>query len=133
MICLDNLRKTSITIYNKRYNKELRLDEWNRTVIDNCSWYGKQEVTVTNEGLNTADNYTVRVTEKFDNFVKPSEYKGIGWTVANGDIVVKGKLEKDILSEKEITSKYDDCFIITGNSDNRRGSLFLQHIKIKGK
>lgn len=132
-----------ITIYNTYYNKTSKADEWHSTQIQNVSWYGKQETTVGESGLNTADDYSVRLPLASipESFVMPEEYQRLAdakedvrgrCTCRTGDIVVKGLVDDVIEKPSDITSKYP-CFVITGSSDNRRGPEAMQHIRIRGK
>lgn len=132
---------TDITIFNKWYNPEKRLDEWHRTQISGVNWYGGQSVTVGDKGLMTADTYKVRIplasAPDGKTFVCSNKYKSKAkdalagcWTLQNGDCIARGLIDTDITQLKEIAAEY---FIITGWSDNRRGSPYTQHWKIDGK
>lgn len=130
-----------ITVFNRWYNKETRLDEWHRTQIPGVSWYGGQAVTVGDKGLQSADLYKVRIplssAPEGKTFLRPEEYAAKTkadlsgfWTLQNGDCISHGLLDSDITQPKELTGEH---FLITGWGDNRRGTPAVQHWKAEGK
>jgi hypothetical protein len=137
------LTNADITIFNKWYNRETRLDEWKRTQIRGVNWYGGQKVTVTDNGLQSADAYTVRIpavsAPQGKQFVLPENYASAEsdalaglWTLRTGDVVVRGLVAGDIAQAADVTGKYSQCFTVTGWRDNRRGSPAVQHWRIDG-
>lgn len=129
-----------ITIYNAQYDRKVGDRVWRRMQISGVSFYGGQQVTVSDSGLSTADEYTVRIPlgSMPDGFVDPAQYAKLPdpaghWTAAAGDIVVKGLVDDEITKPADITGKYDACFTVTGLYDNRRGLPAMRHIRIKGK
>lgn len=127
----------TITIYS--HWKRGREEKWVRTPISGVNWYGKQAVTVGDKGLNSADQYSVRLRKRsLGAFVLPDEWNGMGnapkgvWTAQSGDVVVKGFASDEVVNSiTEITSKYHDCFVVTAVHDNRRE--MLPHLRIEGK
>ena len=137
------LTNADITIFNKWYNRETRLDEWKRTQIRGVNWYGGQKVTVTDNGLQSADAYTVRIpaasAPQGKKFVLPEDFKAAAgnalaglWTLQSGDLVVRELIADDIAKAADVTGKYSQCFTVTGWRDNRRGSPAVQHWRIDG-
>ena len=133
-----------ITVFNKWYNRETRLDEWKRTQIRGVNWYGGQAVSVTDNGLQSADTYIVRIpaasAPQGKQFVLPENYASADsaaltglWTLQAGDIAVRGLVADDIAKAADVTGKYSQCFTVTGWRDNRRGSPAVQHWRIDGK
>lgn len=134
----------NITVYNRWYDRETRLDTWHATKITGAHWHGKQAVTVDSNGLNTADAYTVRIplasAPAARKYAPPHEYARAGkaavdglWTLQAGDIIVRGLIDDVISKASDITAKYDDVIVATGVTDNRRGSPALQHWRVEGK
>jgi hypothetical protein len=128
-----------ITIFNKHYNEDTRLDEWQHTQIRSVNWYGKQAVSVGDNGLVSVDQYIIRIplssAPDGKTFVAPDVYAGTAssvlagfWTLQNGDTVTRGLVDTD--DPKDVTNEH---FLITGWSDNRRGSLIMQHWRVDGK
>ena len=135
------ITNADITIYNCAH-KGTRNEAWKRTVIHAVNWYGGQKVTVSDAGLLTADAYTVRIpvssAPQGKEFLLPEDYalkddaalSGF-WTLQNGDLVLRGE-GPEITQPKEVT-EMSECFVVTGWSDNRRGSPIMQHWKVEGK
>lgn len=135
------ITNAEITIYNLAH-KGTRNEKWIRTFISGVNWYGGQKVTVTDTGLMTADAYTVRIPVSSEpqnkEFALPEVYAALDgdtlsgcWTLQNGDLVLRGN-GPEIAQPKEITGR-SECFVVTGWSDNRRGSPAVQHWKVEGK
>lgn len=112
------LADTDITIYHKSYDAATRLDTWHPSYYAG-SWYGRQEATVSDKGLNTADSYTVRI---------PTQDK---ITASIGDIAVKGMVKDSITGPSQL--KQYTSFVITAVYDNRRGVEPLGHWRLEGK
>lgn len=125
----------NITIYNHRYNAATQADTWRRTQIIGVSWYGGRKVTASDNGLVSADTYTVRIPSNvLGGFLLPEEYAAMvdvtnKWTVQSGDIVVKGLVDTEITRVSDLDS-IPQKFVAVGCYDNRRG--LLRHIKIEG-
>lgn len=114
------VKNADITIYRRTFDKATRIDVWNHEQYESVSFHGHQAAAVGNNGLSTADVYTVRIYTDDD----------IGVNV--GDIVVKGLIDVNITGASELTSKYG-CFVVTSVSDNRRGSANMHHWRLEGK
>lgn len=129
-----------VTIYNKRgVNKQTGRPVYFRTQIQGVNFYTKQETTVSEKGLISADLYKIRIPMGADTqgkeYVDAEAYKRLTnaeaagfWTIDNGDLFGKGLLgdfekEADFL-KKQYTGK------VLSFSDNRRGSL--PHWRIGG-
>lgn len=133
------LENADITVFNKWYNEETRLDEWHKTQIENVEWFGKQAVTVSDNGLLTANRYIIRIPvysmPDGKTFIAPEKYKAQKsgfltgfWTLQSGDIVARGLIDTD--NTEDIAGEH---FTVTGWADNRRGSPLIQHLRIDGK
>lgn len=128
-----------ITIFNKWYNEDTRLDEWYRTQIPGVNWYGGQAVTVSDNGLMAANTYKVRIplsaASMGKTFVNPQIYAVKAktdlsdcWTLQSGDVVARGLV--DVADPKDVSGEH---FLVTGWNDNRRGSPIMQHWRVDGK
>ena len=113
------IKNADITLYHKEYDPDTRGDQWGFTQYPEVSWYGGQAVSVGENGLNTADKYTVRIFTK--DAVKAEA----------GDIVVKGMISIPITSASQL--KAYEKFTVTSVQDNRRGSPGMHHWKLEVK
>lgn len=109
----------TVTFYHKNYDPETRMDKWKVHHYEKASWYGKQAASVGDSGLNTADEYTVRI-------FTPGEI-----TTDVGDIVVRGAIDQEITGPSQL--KDLEHFTVTAVRDNRRGLPTLFHWRIEGK
>ena len=57
------LTNTDITIYNRKYDPETRLDTWIRVYVPEAWWYKNEKSSITTEGLKQADVYTIRIPD----------------------------------------------------------------------
>lgn len=77
------VRNADITLYHKEYDPTKRIDVWTHAQYEGVSWHGRQAATVGDNGLNTADAYTVRI------FTRAAA------AVASGDIIIRGLVDFD--------------------------------------
>ena len=57
------LTNTDITIYNREYDSETRLDSWRRVYVPEAWWYKNEKASITTDGLKSADVYTIRIPD----------------------------------------------------------------------
>lgn len=57
------LTNTDITIYNREYDPETRLDSWKRVYVPEAWWYKNEKASITTDGLKSADVYTIRIPD----------------------------------------------------------------------
>lgn len=112
------LTNADLTLYHKGYDPATRLDTWARTQYSGVNWYGKQAAAVSDNGLITADEITVRIPT-----TEPLE-------AAVGDIAVRGLRDE---ADPKAAQQAAESFIVTAVRDNRRGSPGMQHWRLEGK
>jgi len=130
------ITNADITVYNQKLNPETKLIEYKRTQIENVNWYSKQEVSVGDKGLNSADSYKIRIPEESpaSTYVNEKEYSKLEnvsghWTLKNGDKIVRGLVDDDIAKGSDL-GKYAEVCTVVSYSDNRRG--LLPHWRVGG-
>ena len=112
------VRNADITLYHKEYDPTKRIDVWTHAQYEGVSWHGRQAATVGDNGLNTADAYTVRI------FTRAA-------AVASGDIIIRGLVDFD--DPQKARRAAAASFLVTSVADNRRGPDHMQHWRIEGK
>lgn len=123
--------RETITIVNRKYNAETGLDEWRPTIITGVAWYGKQQTSVTTNGLQAANTAVVRIPVDADTggreYMTPAEYKAAesvsgAYTLAPGDLIVWGAVAAgaEPLTPAQIKAAYSECYTILGATDNTR-------------
>lgn len=128
---------TSMSVYNKHTDEEKNV-VFKKHLIDNVFWDDSKGIN-RNLGYENADDVNVFIPKSQNNmsgYVQPKEYNGDGkkWTLNNGDFIVKGETEEnEVLSIKELITKYDNVFTITLVDDKDFGSKSMHHFEIRGK
>ena len=117
----------AITVFNSRLDTETDKDVYVGTVITGASWFCEIVSTVDN-GLKAANRFTIRIPVDADfsdkTYVTPQEYAVAAdvsnlFTLANGDIVVRGAVSDENHRPKDLHDQYE-AFTILGVTDNRR-------------
>lgn len=132
------ITNADITIYNRKYNKETRLDDWQSTVIRGVHFYLDNHVSVGDGAINSADTCKIRIPANVEN---ASDYLfgqiyadladvGNHWTIRTDDIVVQGVCDAEIDKPSDLKLQGIQYYKITSWSDNRFGSL--PHWRIGG-
>lgn len=124
-----------ITLYNRRYDKDTRLDNWNKTVIEGVHFYADTKVAIADKGLQSADVFKIRIpidAQCIKTYIPASEYKMLDdisgyWTLQNDDYVIKGISDKEIEKQSELIN----AIKITSFADNRFGGQ--PHWRIGGE
>lgn len=112
----------TVTLYHRDYDPASRTDVWSRMVYPAASWYGAQAASVSDNGLLTADTYTVRIATSDEIAAAP------------GDVLVLGEVADTVSGSAALTGKYHGrCFVVTHVQDNRRGVRRAWHWRIEGK
>lgn len=109
------LTNTDITIYNRTYNPESRLDAWNRVYVPEAWWYKNEKASVTTDGLKSADVYTIRIPDTSIDLKKD-------------DYIVKGNCPVDMQTVKDLEG-LEKTKITSVNYNTFGGN---PHIKVVG-
>lgn len=132
------LTNETITVYNAKLDTEYDKDVYNVSVIKGVSWYC-EIVSAVDDGLKAANRFVVRIPTDADfgekSFVSPQEYAATAdvsrlFTLASGDIIVKGEVSETGLKPKDLHRQYE-AFTILGVTDNRRAPK-APHWKVVG-
>lgn len=112
---------TDITIYHHTLDEETKGYIWNREYISAVMWQDSQGSTF-NQGFTEANSVSVFIPIK----------QAAGVELGIGDIIVRGNLDLEIKSQKDIP---DDSrsFNIKVIKNRDFGSSFMQHIEIVGE
>ena len=131
---------TSMTIYNKKYDKRQRLDTYKRTVIDKVFWDESKAYNRLQSGLENSDEVNIfipfdAITDK--EYIDPIEYKKLDntegyFTLSVGDRVVRGSIDLEINKPTDLDEHYE-AFTITSVDDKRFGSTRMRHWQLGAK
>lgn len=106
----------NITLFNKKYDKATRTDVYVKTVLNNVHFEGVRASSIDDKETKVNDSLFVIIPFSVYGYLKPKEYQKqqdtLGrWTLQEGDIIVKGIVENDITSSKELKA-LDDVYTI---------------------
>lgn len=139
--------ETTITIYNQFKDPTTKVVRWYRTVVDGVFWkYVGDKVTVGKTVLET-NNIICRIRkdsrflEKFQWIQLPNDTMSNYFTLAKGDIIVKGVATDDINEyesghrSNDLLSKYKElqgCMSIEEIAINTGAGRCNEHYLVKG-
>ena len=122
-----NLCNETITVFNAKLDTEADKDVYKGTVISGVSWFC-EIVSAVDGGLKAANRFIIRIPEDADfggkDYVLPQDYASATdvtglFTLASGDIIVKGAVTGTGLKPKDLHGQYE-ALTILGVTDNRR-------------
>ena len=114
------ITNASLTHYHKTLDETTRLEKWIRYNYENVWWFGGKGSSI-NKGYENANDVDVRI---------PYDKNDIDISnLAIGDIVIKGTIDTDITTQKDLNSY--EVYNITSINDNNFG--VDPHIHLGGK
>lgn len=125
---------TNISVFNKHTDSFTKDITYKKHIIDKALWFNDKTVTL-NQGYENNDDITVFIPKNendMSEYVKPKNYNGIGWTLQNGDFIIRGLVTDNEVSGIKDLSNYE-VFVITTVDDNDFGSEDMHHFEIRGK
>lgn len=127
------ITNSKMTIYNKHIDPFTHRTEYNKHLIDNVFWDDSLGVNL-NMGYENADKVNVYIPyDKNDlsNYRTPKAYNGEGWTLQNGDFMIKGETDVEQITSIKDLSSYE-VFTMTVNDKKDFGSNNMHHFEIRG-
>ena len=128
------MTNTGMSVFNKFTDKQKKVT-FKKHYIENVFWDDSQGIN-RNTGYDKADAVNVYIPKNkndLSEYIKPKEYAkvGKGWTLENGDFIIKGKVEENEVQGIKDLSNYQ-VFTITLVDDKDFGSPNMQHFEIRG-
>ena len=127
-----------VTVYNKYFNPETRLDKFSRTVLIGVFWDEISATTRLQRGLHDADEVTAVipfsvVSEK--QYVSPEEFqksenKDNVFTFQKGDRILEGNVLFEIESRPSELDKHFTAYTITSVDTKDFGSEHMRHWEV---
>ena len=127
------MTNTNMTIYNKYINPLTHKKTYKKHLIDNVFWDDSLGVNL-NMGYENADKVNVYIPynkNNLSNYKTPKAYNGEGWTLQNGDFMVRGNVNLDEIDGIKELSNYE-AFTMTVCDNKDFGSSNMQHFEIRG-
>ncbi len=127
--------RTDITVYLKRYNENIRDDEWHVFHLSGAMWFNGQRSTLTNTKYNKT---IVRVFLKQLLLTRASKGESYALLLSEegklllneGDIIVQGVFEDALPANAK--EKAENFFTVQTITDNTKGSMNMRHYRIGG-
>lgn len=130
-----------ITIYNRYFDKETRLDKYQRTVLYGVFWDERKAVNRLQSGLEDADKVTIIIpftvtTDK--KYVAPKAFDKLPdktgyFTLQEGDRVVRGDINFEITGKVSDLDKEYEAYTITSVDTKDFGSPHMRHWEVGAK
>lgn len=135
------ITNSDITIYNKYFDKETRLDKYQRTVLSGVFWNDKKGYNRLTSGIESADEVLVLVPFKVGSnkqYISPKEFERLEdksnyFTLQEGDRVVQGEIDFEITGKLSDLDKQHEAFTVTSVDTKDFGSYHMRHWEISGR
>ena len=127
------MTNTKMTIYNKYVNTSTHQTSYRKHIIDNVFWDDSLGINL-NMGYENADKVDIYIPfdkNNLNDYVEPINYNGTGWTIQNGDFIIKGETNINEITGIKDLSNYE-VFTITVCDTKDFGSSNMQHFEIRG-
>ena len=132
----------TVTVFNARVDPETGGKAWMPTVIEGAGWFMTDATAVdaARGGLTAADRCVIRIPEGADAggkaFVDPLAYASAEsvaglWTLANGDVVVRGAVTGAAWTPAALKRAFADCVTVLSVTDNMRAPM-ARHWRVVG-
>jgi len=134
------MTNTSITVYNKYLDPVLKLDKYQRVVIQDVHWSGVDTAKRVQTGRNAEDKAYVVIpftsTSELQ-FVPSIDFQRLQdktgyFTLAPEDRIVKGEIEFETDRISELDKNYDSL-VITAVDTRDYGSAHMKHWAVTAK
>ena len=128
------ITNTSMSVYNRYNDSFTHKPIYKRHIIKNVFWDDSLGVNL-NAGYENADKVNIYIPfDKNDltSYKDPKQYKGEGWTLQNGDFIVKGIVDIESVDGIKDLKDYE-AFEITLIDKKDFGSYNMQHFEIRGQ
>jgi len=129
-----------LTIYNKYVDPVTRSEKYQRAQVVGVAWENRKAANVLRTGGQIAADQAV-IYVPFSsgaNYNPPRKWQADrkGWTLQEGDVVVKGLVSKaitDAYTATDLKNEYDNVLIITSVDTMDYGSASMHHWQVGAK
>jgi len=129
---------TSITLYNKYFDKATRMDKYQRTILENVFFDDRKAVNKLQSGMENADEAMIVIPFSVisnRSYKRPMEFQNLiektsNFTLKEGDRIVKGAINFDIEGRLSDLDKNYEAYTITSVDTKDFGSPRMQHFEI---
>lgn len=128
------MTNTSMSIYNKYTNPLTKEVTYKKHLIKEVFWDDSLGINL-NTGYENADKVNIYIPfnkNDLSSYKFPKQYNGNGWTIQNGDFIVKGNINIEEIEKIKDLNNYE-VFEITVVDVKDFGSDNMQHFEIRGQ
>lgn len=121
------MTNTSMSVYNKSG------DTYKKHLIENVFWDDSLGINV-DTGYENADKVNIYIPfnkNDLSSYVEAKQYNGNGWTLQNGDFIIKGNININEVNGIKDLKDYE-VFEINVIDIKDFGSPNMQHFEIRG-
>lgn len=127
------MTNTSMSVFNKYKSTYTDKISYKKHLIKNVFWDDSLGVNL-DTGYENADKVNIYIPfnkNDLSRYIEPKQYNGNGWTLQNGDFIIKGDaVETEVNGIKDL--KDYEVFEITVIDKKDFGSTNMQHFEIRG-
>lgn len=125
---------TNMCVFNKYIEPFTKKSVYKKHVIDNVFWDDSQAIALSTgfDKDNKVDVFIPFDKNDLSGYKEPKKYNGTGWTLRNGDFIIKGNVAETEVNGIKDLSAYE-TFEITVVDKKDFGSYNMQHFEVKGK
>lgn len=129
------MTNTSMSLFNKYTEPTTKNVSYKKKLVKEVFWDDSLGINL-NAGYENADKVNIYIPfdkneEDLKSYIEPKQYNGNGWTIQNGDFIIKGDVDKTEVGGIKDLKNYE-VFEITVVDKKDFGSYNMQHFEIRG-
>lgn len=130
------MTNTKMSVFNRYKEPFTNNVSYKKHVVEHVFWDDSLGINL-NTGYENADKVNIYIPfdknkSDLENYKEPKQYNGNGWTLQNGDFIIKGEVaESEVDGIKDL--KAYEAFEITVIDKKDFGSYNMQHFEIRGQ
>lgn len=130
------MTNTKMSVFNRYKEPFTNNVSYKKHVVEHVFWDDSLGINL-NTGYENADKVNIYIPfdknkSDLENYKEPKQYNGSGWTLQNGDFIIKGEVaESEVDGIKDL--KAYEVFEITVIDKKDFGSYNMQHFEIRGQ
>lgn len=130
------MTNTKMSVFNRYKEPFTNNVSYKKHVVEHVFWDDSLGINL-NTGYENADKVNIYIPfdknkSDLENYKEPKQYNGSGWTLQNGDFIIKGDVaESEVDGIKDL--KAYEVFEITVIDKKDFGSYNMQHFEIRGQ
>ena len=128
------MTNTKMSVFNRYTDSFTHAITFNKHVIDNVFWDDSTSVNLDKgyDADNKVNVYIPKDKNDMSKYVDAKHYNGTGWTLNEGDLIIKGDVTETTANGIKDLASYK-VFTITTVDDKDFGSANMHHFEIRGK